>query len=184
MANTNPRKSLIEPRRSLTASVPVNALIGSSRVATVVDSSRLVSMRSTGGSNSTVAGVRATSTSHASIQMEPGLQSLLIAESRAAEMIATARTKRNELMQQSHRESQGEIEVFRQQREIQYQSKLSEATQLEQYQATLDVNRQHQLSQLNKHSTNERTSLVNYIVHCVIDQIRVGAHPNTERVMF
>jgi ATP synthase subunit G len=116
--------------------------------------------------------------------MEPGLQSLLAAEGRAAEMIATAREKRNELMRKSNRESQAEIEAFRREREIQYKIKLYEATQLEQFQRKLDIERLNLLEQMEKNVKKERKSLVNYIIHCVIDQIPIEPHPNTKRVIF
>jgi len=116
--------------------------------------------------------------------MEPGLQSLLLAEGRAAEMIATARAKRNELMRQANRESQAEIEAFRRERELQYKIKLHEATQIERFQAKLDTERLHLLEQMEKNVKQERKSLVQYIIHCVIDQIRIVPHPNTKRVIF
>jgi ATP synthase subunit G len=116
--------------------------------------------------------------------MEPGLQSLLIAEGKAAEMIATARTKRNELMRKAKQESQAEIEAFRQERERQYKIKLQEATQLERFQAKLDIERFHLLEQMEKNVKQQRKSLVKYIIHCIIDQIPVEPHPNTKRVIF
>jgi hypothetical protein len=61
---------------------------------------------------------------------------------------------------------------------------LQEATQLEQFQAKIDMERVHLLEQMEKNVKKERKSLVNYIIHCVIDQIPVEPHPNTKRVIF
>jgi len=172
------------PNHSLSPSSLVNQVIVSSRHPYITDTSHPTSTRSTGGSSSSNSRARQTSNGHTSIQMEPGLQSLLAAEGRAAEMIATAREKRNELMRKSNRESQAEIEAFRHEHEIQYKIKLYEATQLEQFQRKLDIERLNLLEQMEKNVKKERKSLVNYIIHCVIDQIPVEPHPNTKRVIF
>ncbi|UJR38094.1 hypothetical protein I4U23_030774 [Adineta vaga] len=145
---------------------------------TLSPSSRRLSTRSANSSNTSH------SRTHPSIQMEPGLQALLTAEGQAAEMIARARAKRNELVRQAHRESQAEIEAFRQERIAQYKFKLHEATQLEQYQIKLDADKRFVLAQLKETVKRERKALVDYLVHCVIDQIPVEPHPNTKRIMF
>ncbi|CAF0920809.1 unnamed protein product [Rotaria sp. Silwood1] len=176
MANLNHKKLSQEP--------PVHLLSPSSAVNQIVVSSRRTSMRSTSGSSSSNSRTQHTSNGHSTIQMEPGLQALFIAEGRAAEMIATARAKRNELMRQSNQESQAEIEAFRQEREAQYRKKLHEATQLEQFQAKLNIERHHLLEQMEENVKKKRKSLVNYIVHCVIDKIPVEPHPNTKRIIF
>ncbi|CAF2915081.1 unnamed protein product [Rotaria sp. Silwood2] len=176
-ANLNHKKLFQEP--------PIRSLSPSAIVNQIVVSSRRTSMQSTSGSNSSNSRTRhTTSNGHSTIQMEPGLQALFIAEGRAAEMIATARAKRNELLRQSNRKSQAEIEAFRQERETQYRKKLHEATQLEQFQANLNIERQHLLEQMEEHVKKQRKSLVNYIIHCVIDQIPVEPHPNTKRIIF
>jgi ATP synthase subunit G len=167
------------PSQGPNHSLPPSLLINQAVV-----SSHRPSTRSTGGSSPSNSRARRSSNGRSSIQMEPGLQALLAAEGRAAEMIVTARTKRTELMRQANRESQVEIEAFRKECESQYQFKLREATQLEQFQAKLDIERLQLLEQMKKHAKKERKSLVNYIMHCVIDQIPVGPHPNTKRVIF
>jgi ATP synthase subunit G len=151
----------------------------SSRHPYITDTSHRTSMRSAGGSNSRA---RHTSNGNSSIQMKPGLKSLLIAEGHAAEMIATARAKRNQRMRQANQESQVEIEAFRQEHEGQYRIKLHEATQLEQFQSKLDRERFDLLEQMEKNVKKEQKSLVKYIIHCVIDQIPVQPHPNTKRL--
>ncbi|CAF1092316.1 unnamed protein product [Rotaria sordida] len=172
------------PIHSLSPSSAVNQIVVSSRHPYATDNSRRTSIRSTAGSSSSNSRIRHTSNGHSTIQMEPGLQALFIAEGRAADMIATARLKRNELIRQSNRESQAEIEVFRQEREAQYRKKLHKATQLEQFQAKLNIERHHLLEQMDKNAKKHRKTLVNYIIHCVIDQIPVEPHPNTKRVIF
>jgi ATP synthase subunit G len=184
MSNLNQKQSSQGPNRSLLPSAAVNQIVVSSRHPHVTDNSRRTSTRSTGGSGSTNSRARHTSAGHSSIQMEPGLQALFAAEGRAAEMIATARTKRTELLRQSKRESQAEIEAFRRKREVQYKLKLHEATQLEQFQAKLDANRLALLEKMEKDVKKQRKSLVDYVIHCVIDQIPVGPHPNTKRIIF
>lgn len=184
MVNLNPKNLSQGPNRSLSPSSLVNQVIVSSRHPYITDSSRPTSTRSTSGSNSSNSRARQTFNGRSSIQMEPGLQALLAAEGRAADMIATARAKRNELMRRSNRESQAEIDAFRRERETQYKIKLQEATQLEQFQAKIDMERVHLLEQMEKNVKKERKSLVNYIIHCVIDQIPVEPHPNTKRVIF
>jgi ATP synthase subunit G len=168
----------LNPKYSLSPSSFFNQVVVSTRHPYITDNSCRPSTRSTGGSSSS------NSRARSSIQMEPGLQSLLLAEGRAAEMIATARAKRNELMRQANRESQAEIEAFRRERELQYKIKLHEATQLERFQAKLDTERLHLLEQMEKNVKRERKSLVQYIIHCVIDQIPIVPHPNTKRVIF
>ena len=113
--------------------------------------------------------------------MEPRLQSLLLAEGRAAEMIATARAKRLQLMKQTHREVQSEIQAFRQENERKYQMKLREATQIERFQTQLDISRANLLKGMAKEFEKQRKSLVHLIVHRVIEEIRVEVHPNAER---
>jgi ATP synthase subunit G len=179
--NLNHKKSSQEPAHLLSPSAATNQIIVSSRHPHITDNSHRTSMRSTGGSGSSNSRAR---NGHSSIQMEPGLQSLLVAEGRAAEMIAAARVKRNELIRQSNHESQVEIEAFRLEREGQYRKKLHEATHLEQFQSKLDADRLALLEQMEKNVKKERKSLVKYIIHCVIDQILVEPHPNTKRVMF
>jgi hypothetical protein len=98
MVNLNPKNLSQGPNRSLSPSSLVNQVIVSSRHPYITDSSRPTSTRSTSGSNSSNSRARQTFNGRSSIQMEPGLQSLLLAEGKAAEMIATARAKRNELM--------------------------------------------------------------------------------------
>lgn len=100
-----------------------------------------------------------------------GLQYLLAAENQAAEMVASARIKRNELIRQANQESQIEIEIFRQERENQYQIKLQEATQLKQFQAKLDEKTSHLLEEMEQKVKKAEKSVVDYIVHCVIDDI-------------
>ena len=139
-------------------------------------------MRSTGGSKFSNSRARHTANGHSSIQMEPSLQSLLIAEGHAAEMIAKARAKRNQRMRQANQESQVEIEAFRQEHEGQYRIKLHEATQLEQFQSKLDRERFDLLEQMEKNVKEKQKSLVKYIIHCVTDQIPVQSHPNTKRL--
>lgn len=172
--NLNPKNSSHGPNHSLSPSSLFNQ---------IVVSTRRPSTRSTGGSSSSNSRARSTANGRSSIQMEPGLQSLLAAEGRAAEMIAIARAKRNELMQQANQESQAEIDAFRQERELQYRLKLHEATQLERFQAKLDTERLLLLEQMEKNVRQKRTSLVKYIIHCVIDQIPVIPHPNTRRII-
>ncbi|CAF4853223.1 unnamed protein product, partial [Rotaria sp. Silwood2] len=41
----------------------------------------------------------------------------------------------------------------------------------------LNIERQHLLEQMEEHVKKQRKSLVNYIIHCVIDQIPVEPHP-------
>jgi V-type H+-transporting ATPase subunit G len=163
---------------------PIHSLSPLSLLNQITDSSHRTRRRSIGGSSSTNSRARHTSNGHSSIQMESGLQALLAAEGRAAEMIARARAKRNELMRRSNRESQAEIEAFRQEREAQYKIKLHEATQLKQFQEKLDAERLNLLEQMEKNVKKERKSLVDYIIHCVIDQIPVEPHPNTKRIIF
>lgn len=156
----------------------INQVIVSSRHPHSSNTSRRPSLRSNDGASSTNSRNR---TGRSSIQMEPSLQSLLIAEGRAAEMIAIARIKRNELLQQANRESQCEIEAFRNERELRYQMKLHEMTQLERFQIKLDMNQRSQLEQMEKHIQQVRTSLINDIVHCVIDPIPVEIRHRFER---
>jgi V-type H+-transporting ATPase subunit G len=174
----NDKKTSQGPNRSLS---PVHPVVVSSLHPYITTSTRRSSMRSTSGSSSRA---RQPSNGHSSIQMEPGLQALLAAERRATEMIATARAKRNELMRQSNRESQAEIEAFRRKRQAQYKLKLHEATQLEQFQAKLDVKTRNLLKQMDENVKKQRKSLINYITHCVIDEIPVRPHPNAKRVIF
>lgn len=183
MVNLN-RKHLSQRRNhSLSPSSLVNQVIVSSRHPYITDSPRPTSTRSTGGSSCFNSRARPTFNGHSSIKMEPGLQALLAAEGQAAEKIATARAKRNALMQQSNRASQVEIEAFRQQRETEYKIKLYEATQLEQFQAKLNAERLDSLEQMEENVKKERKTLVKYIIHCVIDQIPVEPHRNTKRVI-
>lgn len=184
MVNLN-LKNLSQGRNhSLSPSSLINQVIVSSRHPYITNSSRPTSTRSTGGSSCLNSRARPTSNGRSSIQMEPGLQALLAAEGQATEIIAKARAKRNELMQQSNRESQVEIEAFRRQREAEYNIKLYEATQLEQFEAKLNAERLDLLEQMEKNMEKERKTLVKYIIYCVIDQIPVGPHPNTKRVIF
>ncbi len=175
------KKTSQGPTRSLS---PVYPVAVSSLHPYITTSTRRPSMRSTSGSSSSNSRARQLSNGHSSIQMEPGLQALLAAEGRATEMIATARAKRNELMRQSNRESQAEIEAFRRERQAQYKLKLHEATQLEQFQAKLDVKTRNLLKQMDENVKKQRKSLINYITHCVIDEIPVRPHPNAKRVIF
>ena len=122
-------------------------------------------------------------TSARSIQMEPRLQSLLLAEGRAAEMIATARTKRLQLMKQTSREVQSEIDAFRQENERRYQMKLREATQIERFQTQLDISRANLLKGMAKEFEKQRKSLVYLIVQRVIEEIRVDLPSNAERLV-
>ena len=162
----------------------IDQVIVSSRHPRSSDTSCFPSPRSSRDSNSTNSRHRTATNVRSSIQMEPGLQSLLIAEGRAAEMIATARVKRNELLQQANRESEAEIEAFREERELQYQMKLHEATQLERFQVKLDTNQRYQLDQLERHVKQNRTSVINYIVHCVIDPLPIQTHRNPQRMIW
>ena len=148
------------------------------------DNSHRPSTRSTGGSGSSNSRARSAANGRSSIQMEPGLQFLLAAEGRAAEMIATARAKRNELMRQANRESQVEIEAFRQERELQYRTKLHEATQLERFQAKLDTERLVLLEQMAKNVREREKSIVKFIIDCVVEQVPVVPHPNTRHDIF
>ena len=179
---SNQKKPVQDPTHLLSPSPAVNKVVVSSRHPHLTDNSRRPSIRSTAGSSSANSRARHSSNGHSSIQMEPGLQALLAAEGRAADMIATARAKRNALMRQSTQESQAEIEAFRQQREDQYKLKLYEATQIEQFQAKLDAEKLDLLEQMAKDVKKQGRSLVKYIIHCVIDQIPVGPHPNAKRV--
>ena len=138
---------------------------------------RSIPMRLSGGSTSSKTRVRP-------IQMEPGLQALLVAEARAAELIARARANRAARLRQANEESQAEIELFRREREHRYQSKLREATQIDQYRRQLEKNRRELLEQTAQRVRQERVSLLNHIIHCVVNRIAVRPHPNTKRVIF
>ena len=148
------------------------------------DASRRNSARSTGGSSSANSRGRQTTGGHSSIQMEPRLQALLSAEGQAAEMIAVARVKRHELMSQARRESQIELEAFRQNCETRYQLKLHEATKMEEFQRKIDSERRALLEKMAKDVKRERRALLDYILSCVVDHIPTGPHPNTKRVLF
>jgi hypothetical protein len=87
-------------------------------------------------------------------------------------------------MRQANRESQAEIEAFRQERELQYKTKLHEATQLERFQAKLDTERLLLLEQMAKNFPQKRKSLVKFIIACVIEQVPVVPHPNMRRDIF
>ena len=115
------------------------------------------------------------------MQMEPGLQALLVAEGRAAELIARARAKRAALMRQSNEESQAEIEHFRREREHRYQVKLREATQISQYRGELERKRRDLLEQMAKRVREERSALLARIMHDVLDRISVRTDPNAKR---
>ncbi|CAF4954355.1 unnamed protein product, partial [Rotaria magnacalcarata] len=78
------------------------------------------------------------------------------AEGRAAATIVAARAKRNELLRQSNRESQIEIEAFRREREAQYKKKFNEATKLEQFQTKLDQQRHELLEKMNIDAQQKR----------------------------
>ena len=167
----------LPPRRDSSPS-PVslsNQVIVSSRHPRSNDPSRRPSLRSPSSSNSTNSRNRTTINARSSIQMEPGLQALLIAESQAAEMIATARAKRIALLEQANQESEAEINAFRTERELQYRKKFHQATQLERFQVKLDTNQRYQLEQLETTVTQKHESLIEYIIHCVIDDI----HPTS-----
>lgn len=178
------KKSSQGPIRSLSPSSAIHQVVVSARHPHITDSSRRPSMRSTSGSSSSNSRVRQPFNGPSSIQMEPGLQALLAAEGQAAQMIARARAKRNELMRQSNQESQVEIEAFRREREAQYKRKLHEATQLEQFQVKLDTDRHYLLKQMEENFKKERKLLVNYINHLVIDRIPVESHRNAKHVIF
>lgn len=167
----------LTPRRDSSPSPVslINQVIVSSRHPHSNDPSRRSSVRSPSGSNSTNSRNRTTINTRSSIQMEPGLQALLVAEGEAVEMIATARAKRIALLQQANRESEAEINAFRAERELQYQNKFHEATQLERFQVKLDTNQRYQLEQMEKIMTQKRQSLIEYIIRCVIDEI----HPTS-----
>ena len=172
------------PIYSLFPSTPVNEAVVSSPHLCTTDISRRTSTPSTVRSTSSNSRARHAFNGHSTIQMEPSLQALLAAEGQAAEMIARARVKRNELLRQSNRESQVEIEAFRREREAQYKVKLHEATQLEQFQEQLNAERHRLLKQMEDSFKKERKELVNYIIHCVIDEIPVEPHPNAKRFIF
>ena len=116
--------------------------------------------------------------------MEPRLQALLSAESQAADMIAAARVKRNQLMSQARRESQIELDAFRRKCEIRYQLKLHEATKMEECQRKIDRERRALLEKMAKDVKRERRPLVDYILSCVVDQIPTVSHPNKKQLLF
>lgn len=151
-------------KRDSSPSPLINQVIVSSRHPHSNDTSRRSSLRSPSGSNST--------NPRSTIQMEPNLQALLIAEGQAADLIATARAKRIALLQQANRESEAEINAFREECERQYQIKFHQASQLEQFQSNLNVNQRYQLEQLSKTIGEKHQSLVEYVIHCVIDEIQ------------
>lgn len=119
--------------------------------------------------------------SNRSIQIEPRLQSLLIAENQAAQMIFAAREKRNQLMKQTHRQVQMEIDAFRNENERNYQMKLREATQIERFRVQLDFSRAKILDEMSKEFEKQRKTLVNFLVRLVVDEIRIESHPNASR---
>lgn len=184
MSDNNSSKRIINPNKSISPSSPINQGIVSSHHPHVIDNIHRSSWRSSDGSSSSHSRARQISNRRSSIQMEPNLQALLIAEGQAAEMITTARAKRLELLRQAKLESEAEIEAFRSKRDTQYKIKLHEATQLEKFQAKLDQNKVQLLEQMKTNVKNERQSLVNYIIHHIIDQIPVKPHPNTKRIVF
>ena len=113
---------------------------------------------------------------------EFGLQSLLMAETRAAEMIRQARTRRVELLRRAYRESQAEINAFREKLEVQYQEKLRRATQIDQYRNEIEINQKICFEQMEKSIQIERQSLVDYLVQQIIDEIVVQPDQNVIRI--
>ncbi|CAF3296169.1 unnamed protein product [Rotaria socialis] len=184
IVNLNHKNFYQGPMRSSSPATAANQFLVSTRHPYTTDHARRTSVPSTVGGTLSNSRAQHTSHGHSTIQMEPGLQALLVAEGRAAATIVAARTKRNELLRQSNRESQIEIEAFRREREAQYKKKFNEATKLEQFQTKLDKQRHELLEKMNVDAQKNRKSLINHIIHCVIDQIPVEPHPNMKHSIF
>ncbi|CAF0760307.1 unnamed protein product [Didymodactylos carnosus] len=116
------------------------------------------------------------------IQMDQGIQQLLIAERQAAELISHARISKQELLKRASRESLREIGFYRKQRAHIYGQKLREVTQIEQFQAKLDIDQKEKMEKIDKYYNKTKETLIYYITNQTLDA-PIKSHINA-KLMF